>query len=271
MAVSFKPEHTRGSEYNFFPEQIKTNPSLNGRHDLPNIDWLVASILERGQDTPVIIRKDGDMPVLTSGYSRFRAVSHINKHKLAPVKMRLRCVFRQEDERGGYLGNIAENHFRNQTTQLDDAYNIKTLINRYNMTEEEVSDFYFPTAKTKEEKKDSLKWVRDRAGLACLSPEAETALKEGRLKLPAAKAIAKLSEEQQRAAVKGNGQIKTRDIREASGKPKPPSLREALKGVVDSGKFQGIGGKQVEASDDMLEFLALLIWPAKGKKKGDAA
>ena len=259
MAVSFKPECTRGSEYNFFPDQIKTNPSLNGRHDLPNIDWLIASILERGQDTPVIIRKDGDMPVLTSGYSRYRAVSHINKHKLAPVKMRLRCVFRQEDERGGYLGNIAENHFRNQTTPLDDAYNIKTLINRYNMTEEEVAGFYFPTAKTKEEQKDALKWVRDRSALAQLSKEAEQALKEGRLKLPAAKAIAKLSEEQQREAVKGNAKVKASAIREASGKPKPASLKDRLKSVINQGWYPGPNGKEVECSIELLDWLGRLV------------
>jgi ParB-like chromosome segregation protein Spo0J len=271
MAVSFAAEHSRTSEYRFLPEKITIKSDLNGRHDLPDIEWLKKDIQERGQVQPVTIRKDGDRAVLVAGFSRWRAVSELNKGRKEADKIQLRCTYVLCSEAEAFMANIAENRFRNSTTELDDAHNIKRLLNNYSMTEEQIAAVYFPTADTQQEQKEALKWVRGRLKLVALAPEAEKALKEGRLKLPAAKAIAKLSEEQQRAAVKGEGKVKASNIREASGKPKPPSLRDALKQVVESGKFSGIGGKQVQATDDMLEFLALLLNPAEGKKKGAAA
>lgn len=263
MAVSFNvKDMTRGSEYNIYPEEITVDPELNGRHTLPDIMWLVNSILRDGQDTPVSIRKDGDQPVLTFGYSRYRAIMHINKHKLAPTpngRMKMRCVYKEQKAQEGFLSNVAENRFRNNTTPLDDAYNIKRMIHQFRMSEEEVAAFYFPIAKTADEKKEALKWVKTTSILADLSPEAEKALSEGRLKLPSAQKLAKLSQAQQREAVKGNAKVKTKDIREAAGKPKPVSWREVVKKVIDTGKFQGIGGDEVEASDHMLEFLGRLV------------
>jgi ParB-like chromosome segregation protein Spo0J len=259
MAVSFKADHTRTAEYRFLPEHITIKPDLNGRHDAPDIEWLKKDILERGQVQPVTIRKDGDKAVLVAGFSRWRAVSELNKGRKQDNKIQLRCTYVLCSESEAFLANIAENRFRNSTTELDDAHNIKRLLNNYGLTEEQAAAVYFPTADTQQEQKEALKWVRDRLKLVTLTPEAEKALKEGRLKLPAAKAIAKLSEDQQREAVKGNAKVKASAIREASGKPKPASWREIVKQVIDTGKFKGIGGDTVEASDHMLEFLGRLV------------
>lgn len=78
MAVEFDIKGTRSTEYLWFPEQIEITPEANGRHELPPIEDLVQSILTYGQIQPVTIRKTGGLPVLVAGFSRWRAVSHIN-------------------------------------------------------------------------------------------------------------------------------------------------------------------------------------------------
>ncbi len=266
MAVAFAAQHSRTSEYRFLPEDIKINPHLNGRHDKPDIEWLVADILKQGQIQPITIRNDGGQAVLVAGFSRWRAVSEINKRNLAPVKMQLRCTYVQCTEAEGFALNIAENRYRNDTTELDDAHNIKILLNRYALTDAQVAEVYFPAAKTPEELKTALKWVKKRIGLIGLTPEAAKAVKDGRVKGPAVQAIAKLSEEQQRDVVSKPGKVKGKDIAAVSGKPAGNSWKSKVEAVIETGKFPGIGGKLVTASDDMVEFLGSLVAkPKKGK------
>ena len=51
MAVDFKVAHNRTSEYRIAPERIDVRAELNGRHELPDIEWLIADILKNGQHT----------------------------------------------------------------------------------------------------------------------------------------------------------------------------------------------------------------------------
>jgi len=200
MAVQFSVPHSRTSEYRLLPENITVKPALNGRHVLPDIEWLIQDILAQGQHTPVVIRNDGGKAVLCAGYSRYRAVSEINKRKLTDSPLQLRCTYSQCSEEEGFLASISENRIRNATTDLDDAYNIKRLMKQYAKTEDQVAAIYFPGAKD-DELKAAIRWVRKREALVNLSPDAEQAMKDGRLKGSAAVAIAKLSQEQQKEAL----------------------------------------------------------------------
>lgn len=232
MAVQFNSEHKRTSEYRFFPEDITIKPDLNGRYDKPEIEWLITDILQHGQHTPVAIRNDGGVAVLVAGFSRWRAISEINKRGLSPVRMQIRCTYVQCSEAEAFLINISENRFRNPTTPLDDAHNIKRLLNVYAMTDEQVAGIYFPTAKTESELKSARKFVKERIALISLSPEAEEAVKTGRVKENAAAAIAKLSQDQQRKVLesKPEGTIERKDLKPA--KPvKPPKDTELIRRV----------------------------------------
>jgi ParB/RepB/Spo0J family partition protein len=227
MAVQFLSEHKRTSEYRFFPEDITIRPDLNGRYDKPDIEPLINSILTQGQHTPVAVRNDGGQAVLVAGFSRWRAISLINERKLAPVKMQVRCTYVQVSEAEAFLINISENFVRNPTTALDDAHNIKRLLNVYAMTEEQIGAVYFPTAKTESELKAAVKFVNDRIALIPLSSEAEDAIRSGRVKESAAKAIAKLSHSQQKEVLKKDGPVSRKDINAAA--PKPVKVKTAPK------------------------------------------
>lgn len=204
MAVDFEVKGTRTSEYGFLPEELEIIPEMNGRHELPDVQWIVDSILRHGQLQPITIRRTGGKPVLVAGFSRWRAVNEINSRNLTERPLRIRCSYTALTEKQAFLANIEENRVRNETTPIDDAYNIQRLINVYQMTEQEVADSY----------RAAVSWIRGRMSLIELVPEAEQAVRDGRIKGSAAKEIAKLSGALQKKVLKKEGKITARDVRE---------------------------------------------------------
>lgn len=225
MAVEFHVKGSRTSEYRFLPENIEVDPKMNGRHDLPDIQWIIDSILRHGQLQPVTIRRSANKPVLVAGFSRWRAISEINKKKLADRPIELRCCYTALDEQQAFLANIEENRVRNTTTPLDDAYNCQRLLNVYGMDDKQIAEAY----------RESVAWVKGRLKLVELVPEAKKAFKAGRLVGTAAKAISKLSAEHQRKVLKSKqeGKITAADVRKETGqtptaKPRGEGLSELV-------------------------------------------
>lgn len=250
MPAKLNVKMTRDAVYKCYPEQIEIRPELNGRHDKPDIEWLITDILKNGQIEPVEIWSDGGTPVLGLGFSRWRAISEINKRNLTPQKMQIKCTFIARcNEQTAFLRNISENRMRNPTSPIDDAHNIQRLFN-WAMDEKDVARIYFPLAATEEELKKALKWIRETVNLAKLTPEAERAMRDGRLNETAAQAIAKLSSAQQKEALKGkDGKITAAEIKASAPKserkpaekksaPIDPELRRRISAVVESADWE---------------------------------
>jgi ParB/RepB/Spo0J family partition protein len=248
MAVEFRAEHTRTSEYLFLPQDIHVKPELNGRHDAPDIEWLIADIVEQGQIQPVIVRNDGGKAVLVAGFSRWSAISEINKRKLTTAPVKVRCVYSRCNELDGLKLNIAENKFRNNTTPMDDAYNIARL-ERHGMNIEGIAGVY----------RESEAWVKGRVALVSADASVQKAVAEKRVKPTAAARIAKLTQEQQRELASGNGKITSADIAKVEGKAILPNLRDVLS-AIDSMNGPGVG-KDVQA------FIVATLDYAVGKTK----
>lgn len=214
---AFEKEYQRGgTEWSLLPEEIFADPQLNGRFELPNIDWIVESVLRVGQLQPVLIRKTGGKPVLVAGFSRWRAVSKINAEHLAPKPLRLRCSYTQQTEKEAFLNNIEENRVRNATTPIDDAHNILRLMNVYQMTIEEVKDAY---------RAESTAWVKNRLVLIEAIPAVEKQIRKGAIKGPAARAVAKVSKEHQQnlaALAEKTGKVTLEDVNREMGLPEKP-------------------------------------------------
>lgn len=274
MAVEFVVKGTggtRGSEYRYFPEQITLKADLNGRHELPNIEWLIADIVARsesgttGQLEPVTIRKGpkGE-PVLVAGFSRLRAVSEINKRKLLGDKIPLRCVYTQLTESQAFIANISENRFRNATTLLDDAHNIARLRAVYMKSDEDIAAIYHPGAKD-EQLKDAITWVKKTAKLAALTPKMEKAVRAGRVKPSAVTSIAKLSDELQNTLSEGDGTIKAPAPVKAAKPVLDKELRKLVKAVLEdvSGILaENTTEEYIEVSVKLLAALNTYMTPA---------
>lgn len=198
MAVEFKGDYSRTSEYLFDPADITVKPELNGRKNLPEIETLIDSFVTMGQLQPVLIGRDGGNPVLYDGHRRWRAALEVNKRKLTPKPFKLRCVYYQGDEKAAFLATVIANHERQQTDEIDDANNI-AIMGRWGMTPEEIAAVYHRDAA----------WVKQRIALLELCDEGAKAVREGRMKTSAAVAIAKLSKAAQKEKIKaaGDGKI----------------------------------------------------------------
>jgi len=216
MAVNFDIQGaTRTSEYLIPPEQIKINPEMNGRHEETDVEDLIQSFLAIGQLQPVLIGRDGQIPVLYAGHRRWMAALEINKRTLTPAPFKLRCVYFQGSEAEAFKATVRENHDRRDTSPIDDAYNI-VKMERFGMSIAEISSLY----------REKESWVKDRKALADLGAAATKAVREGKLKPTQAKKLAKLSKEAQAEAVRGKEKVTGKDVRKAEGKPQQVGLVE---------------------------------------------
>ena len=225
MAVTFATDTVSraGALYVDFPENILVEPELNGRHEHTEIEDLAADIEKNGQMSPVGIRKnDQGKPTLVYGHRRYRAISLLNsRNPTNPRKIVCNYFAIGEDE--AFAMAIGENRFRRDVSPIDDCANITVMLRRFGKTLEDIAAVYFPEA-PKDPK--SLAFVKQRAALAELAPEAAVAVREGRVKLTAAVALSKLTKDQQRAKVKGEGKVKGSDIKPPTVKVKPePAAR----------------------------------------------
>jgi ParB-like chromosome segregation protein Spo0J len=241
MAVDWQVQATRTDALRFNASDIKLKPELNGRHDLPDIEPLIADIVANGQLVPCLVRNDGGTPILIDGHSRWRAIVEINKRKLAPVPMKVSCILFKGSEKEAFLVGISCNKARNSTTPTDDGHNIARL-ERYGMSMQEIAAFY----------QEEESWCKKRLALVSLTEASRKAVKEGKVKPSAVTALAKLSEDQQREKVKAASVEKPLSNGDLKPAPKP-SLRVLVKRFADGENPFPIG------SDTVREFCGRLL------------
>lgn len=250
MAIEWNAEYKRNSEYLFYPEEIVVPAEFNGRHDLPDLSELKKSIEKFGQLQPVGIRSDGGSPTLVFGFSRWQAISSINSGRPREERMRIRCVPVKCNEQTGFIANIHENRKRNAPTPLDDAHNILKL--------EQMGK---SVAEIAEEYGESTAWVNGRLSLLSLAPEAQEALKTGKMKVTAAIAIAKLAAKQQKEKI-ANGQVKGERRYWSFGQ-----VKDAMSYVVREGKApQGYKFANRDEQDAVDRFCQWMLKNATGRE-----
>jgi ParB-like chromosome segregation protein Spo0J len=239
MAVVFSNDTTKRTSTLVadYPENILLDPQLNGRIETTDVEDLAADIEKNGQRTPVLVRKnDAGLPVLVYGHRRWRAVKLINSRlaKKGEALIKLECTYETLTDEEAFAAAIAENRFRKDTTPMDDTHNIGIWQKRFKKSLEEIAAIYFPEAKKPEEKVTALKWVKDRAALVELAPEAAAAVREGKVKITAAVQLTRLSKDKQKEVIaqtqntlKGKTRIKVSNV--IAAKKKGASKAESSK------------------------------------------
>jgi ParB-like chromosome segregation protein Spo0J len=237
-----------GDLWGEYPSAITIIPEVNGRHEDTDISALVADIESNGQRTPCLFRKgDNNETILVYGHRRWRAVMEINRRRAergeAPIK--LMGTYMRGGELEGLILAIGENRFRKDVSDIDNAYNVGLLIERYHKSLDEIAEIYFPEAKTAEEKTEAVRRVKDWNTLLELVPEAQQAVRDGRIKVTAAKTLAKLAPKQQREklAEKPTGRIKGKDIAPAK---KPPSVKALMISIINDLKAEDLNNAEFE-------------------------
>lgn len=265
MAIEFKGYAngavTRADEYLCYPEDLHYDPQNNGRKILPDIEWLIQSILTDGQQTPVLVRKvEGAYPSLIAGFSRYRAIVEINKRIAKGLinrpKFKVRCSYVRADELGGIRASVIENRFRNSTVTADDSYNVHRLL-QTGMSDAEVAAFYFPTAQEEKEKKKAIRWVKKVVALDGLTINAKKALEAGEISESAAEHLAKLKREQQDERL-AQGNVTAAALRAGDGKRARSTVASVRRKLLQAATGKGLPeGKAIpEWLRDWLEDLA---------------
>lgn len=242
MAVTFEVEHTRGTVYLFNPADVVINASDNGRHDLPDITELKASILEHGQQQPVAVRNQDNKPVLVMGFSRWRAIAELNQ-EYPERKIKLKAVYVRCDQIGGLLLNHEENRRRNATTPLDDAH-LFARLESYGWEHKEIA------AKLKV----TPVFVKQRLALIEASLELQEAVRTKRIPANAAAKIARLAVSVQRKTVAGNGKVSREAVAEATETVIKPSLKQ-VRDYVHQHTGPGESKDVIEFCEGLLRFI----------------
>jgi len=221
MAATFEVSGNKVTREDTFwldAPDIHIDAENNGRHDLPDIDWLIASIEKTGQNTPCLIRKDGQKALMVEGHSRWRAIVAINKKRKPEDRLRVWCALFRGNEVDALMVGFAANRERNALTAVDEGYFVHRLM-KYGKTLDEIAVVVHET----------VAWCKQRLALVSVTPEVQKAVTDGAMKPNAAVALSKLSADLQRRAVKertAKGKVSAEAVREATGKKAPVSLKK---------------------------------------------
>lgn len=164
-------------------ELIKPNAFQPRKHfKKEEIEELSASIKRYGVLQPLLVRKMGSSYEIIAGERRWRA-SKSCKLKTVPV------IVLDLDEERRFEISLVENIQRTDLNPIEEAYAYKTLIDKYNLTQEEVA--------TRIGK--SRTYITNLIRLLSMSERIKDDIVEGRLSVGHAKVIAALSIEEQEA------------------------------------------------------------------------
>lgn len=127
-----------------FPQDLIVNPANRGREFAPGVDKvqeLATSIKEQGQLQPVTVRVTHDRKLeLVAGFTRYEAVLLLNASE--PEPRRILCKVEAGNDEDMFLANLAENRHRNDTSAIDDAYNVRRLERDFGKTDEQIRAIY---------------------------------------------------------------------------------------------------------------------------------
>jgi hypothetical protein len=236
MAVTFesKTPISRGdATYRIATHDIDIDAENNGRHVLPDIAWLEKSIEDRGQDVPCIVTKDGSRARMVEGHSRWRAIVNINKRRAPENQLLVWCVYSRGNPVDALITGFVTNRERNSLTPVDEGYFVNRML-KFGKTIEEIAAICH----------EDVPWCKQRLALVSLTPEAQTAVSAGTVKVPAAVALSKLAAEEQRRYLKSGGRMTAAAIKHSSApvivrakKLGLPELKEILRAVVEDGEL----------------------------------
>lgn len=183
---------TMHNTFDVDPRNIIIDDSLNGRMrpaSDESVKEMAQSMLENGQQSPAWVRyNDNGELVLVYGFRRAKAARLINNERMHPGPgiFPLRVELRYFDSDVDALKrNIVENTEREETTALDDAYNIKRL-KAAKVKMADIQRIYGGKSRT---------WIYDMLSLTKLPEEIQDRIAEGVLSPTAGLRLADLKGE----------------------------------------------------------------------------
>lgn len=189
------------------PSDIVIDESRNMRRyavSAKAINDLANDIIGNGQLQPVMVRREGGKYVLVFGFSRVRAIQHINETTKEKRKVLALNAGASMTDLESFSANVAENLKRQDLSPIDQVHIIKVFTDG-GMSKRDVSKLLGRAAS----------WVTQHAQIGELRPKIQKMIHEGKIPYTYAVEIAGMSEEEQDKSVeeleKSGGTIDARE------------------------------------------------------------
>ena len=197
------------------------------KFDDDKIDALADSIKEHGVIQPIIVVKNGKRYKIVAGERRWRAAKKAGLKEI-PV------VIREYTDREIAQIALIENLQRENLNPIEEALGYRTLMNKFDMTQEEVS---LKIGKSRSAVANSIR-------LLSLDEAVQSKLISGEISSGHARALLSIEDSEIRKAVLQNiiekglnvrqAEALARQLQKASPKKEPPKIDEQLKAELDS-------------------------------------
>ena len=114
--------------------QIRPSPLQPRKEfDQQSLEELAQSIKEKGVIQPVLVRRRGDFYELIAGERRFRAATLLNLKEIP-------AIVKEAEDRDSLELSLIENIQREDLNPIEEARACQYLIDKFNLSQEEVSD-----------------------------------------------------------------------------------------------------------------------------------
>lgn len=224
-------------------DKIKAN-ALQPRRtfDQEELESLCTSIKRNGVIQPIVLRRMGENYEIIAGERRWRASMQAKLKKIPAVIMDL-------DEEQRYEVSLVENLQRSDLNPIEEAMAYKTLLEKYNMTQEKISEIVGK----------SRTYVTNMTRLLKLAKSVQEDLINNKITVGHAKMLVTLSDRKQMELSKKiqESQMNVRDL-ENLLKPKPEKKE---KPVNEESEYY-------ELSEELSEQYGTKVEILKGKNKG---
>lgn len=232
----------------FLPiDKVKPNP-LQPREnfDTEGMEDLMHSIKEKGVIQPVLVRRRGEFFELIAGERRFRAVSSLSIPEIP-------AIVKDVDDQDSLELSLIENIQRQSLNPIEEARAYQYLIDKYQLTQEQVSDVL---GKSRAAVTNTLRLLK-------LPIEIQDELKRGRISFAHGKALLEIEDanKQRRLAQEIiSNSLSVRELENVLKSHKPRISKTHKAGVVDP---------QIAAWEEALQHaLATKVKIARKKKRG---
>lgn len=224
-------------------DKIKAN-ALQPRRtfDQEELESLCTSIKRNGVIQPIVLRRMGENYEIIAGERRWRASMQAKLKKIPAVIMDL-------DEEQRYEVSLVENLQRSDLNPIEEAMAYKTLLEKYNMTQEKISEIVGK----------SRTYVTNMTRLLKLAKSVQEDLINNKITVGHAKMLVTLSDRKQMELSKKiqESQMNVRDL-ENLLKPKPEKKEKPLNEE----------SEYYELSEELSEQYGTKVEILKGKNKG---
>jgi ParB family chromosome partitioning protein len=229
-------------------EKIRPNP-YQPREDFEpqSLEELTQSIREKGVIQPILVRQNGEQYELIAGERRFRAATALNLKEI-PV------IIKNVDDRDSLELSLIENIQRQNLNPVEEARAYHYLIEKYQLTQDEVSDVLGKSRAT----------VANVLRLLKLPMEIQDEIKKGRISFAHGRALLEVEDINKQRRLVQEIIAKSLSVRELESLIKTNRSRK-----IKALPAAQIGDPYVVALEERLQqFLATKIRITRKKKRG---